>query len=119
MDGLNPEGVAEYDHFGTDAFVDFCRSTGAQPQICLNLGSGTVEEAAEWVKYVNTHWGAAIWAAGIHCGRAVSRLSRGGESDWRQDHAIRRESQPERRHSIDDQAVGIQRELGYRHVTCG
>jgi len=23
------------------------------------LGSGTVEEAAEWVKYVNAHWGAA------------------------------------------------------------
>jgi hypothetical protein len=25
MDGLNPEAVAEYNHFGTDAFVDFCR----------------------------------------------------------------------------------------------
>jgi len=49
-------GPAGYNHFGTDEFLNFCRLTGAQPQICLNLGSGTAEEAAEWVKYVNAHW---------------------------------------------------------------
>jgi alpha-N-arabinofuranosidase len=52
-----PWGQPEYNHFGTDEFLRFCQLTGAQPQICLNLGSGTVEEAVEWVKYVNARWG--------------------------------------------------------------
>jgi alpha-N-arabinofuranosidase len=30
---------------------------GAEPQIALNLGSGTPQEAADWVRYVNAHWG--------------------------------------------------------------
>ncbi len=50
-------GIPEYNHFGTDEFLRFCRLTGAEPQICLNLGSGTPEEAAAWVKYVNERWG--------------------------------------------------------------
>jgi alpha-N-arabinofuranosidase len=58
-------GQPEYNHFGTDEFLNFCKLTGTQPQICLNLGSGTVEEAVEWVKYVNAHWGpGAIWELG-------------------------------------------------------
>ena len=47
----------EYNHFGTDEFLRFCQLVGAQPQICLNMGAGTVEEAVEWVKYVNSRWG--------------------------------------------------------------
>jgi alpha-L-arabinofuranosidase len=47
----------EYNHFGTDEFLRFCQLTGAQPQICLNMGAGTVEEAVAWVKYVNARWG--------------------------------------------------------------
>jgi len=50
-------GMPEYNHFGTDEFLRFCQLIGAQPQICLNLGSGTPEEAAEWVRYVNARWG--------------------------------------------------------------
>ena len=49
--------IPEYNTFGTDEFLRFCELIGAQPQIALNLGSGTSEEAAEWVKYVNDHWG--------------------------------------------------------------
>jgi alpha-L-arabinofuranosidase len=49
--------IPEYNAFGTDEFLRFCELIGAQPQIALNLGSGTPEEAAEWVKYVNDHWG--------------------------------------------------------------
>jgi alpha-L-arabinofuranosidase len=49
--------IPEYNTFGTDEFLRFCELIGAQPQIALNLGSGTPEEAAEWVKYVNDHWG--------------------------------------------------------------
>ncbi len=49
-------GLPEYNSFGTDEFLEFCRMIGAQPQIALNLGSGTPEEAAAWVRYVNDHW---------------------------------------------------------------
>jgi alpha-L-arabinofuranosidase len=50
-------GIPEYNQFGTDEFLQYCRLIGAQPQIALNLGTGTPEEAAAWVKYVNEHWG--------------------------------------------------------------
>jgi alpha-L-arabinofuranosidase len=50
-------GIPEYNQFGTDEFLRFCERIGAQPQIALNLGTGTPEEAAAWVQYVNAHWG--------------------------------------------------------------
>ncbi len=49
-------GIPEYNQFGTDEYLRFCDLIGAQPQIALNLGSGTPEEAADWVRYVNEHW---------------------------------------------------------------
>lgn len=49
-------GIPEYNTFGTDEFLRFCEKIGAQPQIALNLGSGTAQEAADWVRYVNQHW---------------------------------------------------------------
>ena len=45
-------GGMEYNDFGTDEFMSLCRLTGAQPMICMNLGSGTAEEARKWVEYV-------------------------------------------------------------------
>jgi alpha-L-arabinofuranosidase len=67
MDGVGPRdkrrsmrnnswGIPEYNTFGTDEFLTFCRMIGAQPQVALNLGSGTPEEAAAWVRYVDEHW---------------------------------------------------------------
>ena len=50
-------GMPEYNHFGTDEFLRFCELVDAQPQIALNLGTGTPDEAAGWVQYVNQHWG--------------------------------------------------------------
>ena len=50
-------GIPEYNQFGTDEFLQYCKLIEAQPQIALNLGTGTPEEAAAWVKYVNEHWG--------------------------------------------------------------
>ncbi len=50
-------GQPEYNQFGTDEFLRLAELIGAQPQICLNMGSGTVEEAVDWVKYVNAKWG--------------------------------------------------------------
>jgi len=49
--------MPEYNHFGTDEFLRFCELIGAEPQIALNLGSGTAQEAADWVGYVNGKWG--------------------------------------------------------------
>ena len=49
-------GIPEYNTFGTDEFLEFCKLIGAEPQIALNLGSGTPQEAAAWVRYVDEHW---------------------------------------------------------------
>ncbi|MGD9556870.1 MAG: alpha-N-arabinofuranosidase [Mangrovibacterium sp.] len=47
-------GVTEDNSFGTHEFLDFCELIGAEPYICLNVGSGTVQEASEWVEYVTS-----------------------------------------------------------------
>lgn len=39
--------------FGTAEFVMFCRKIGAEPMICVNMASGTPEEAGNWVEYCN------------------------------------------------------------------
>ena len=46
-------GQLENNLFGTDEFIDFCREVGCEPMICINAGSGTVEEAAQWIQYCN------------------------------------------------------------------
>ncbi|WP_261305270.1 alpha-L-arabinofuranosidase C-terminal domain-containing protein [Paenibacillus andongensis] len=40
-------------YFGTDEFIAFCRELKVESLICVNDGSGTPEEAAEWVEYCN------------------------------------------------------------------
>ncbi len=60
-------GIPEYNQFGTDEFLRFCELIGAEPQIALNLGSGTPKEAADWVRYVDEHWpthGGLLWELG-------------------------------------------------------
>jgi alpha-N-arabinofuranosidase len=49
-------GIPEYNTFGTDEFLEFCKQIGAEPQVALNLGTGTAEEAAGWVRYIDQHW---------------------------------------------------------------
>ncbi len=49
-------GIPEYNTFGTDEFLRFCQLIGAEPQVALNLGSGTPAEAADWVRYVDDKW---------------------------------------------------------------
>lgn len=49
-------GIPEYNTFGTDEFLHFCSLIGAEPQFALNLGGGTPQEAADWVRYVDQHW---------------------------------------------------------------
>ena len=45
-------GYPEYNDIGTDEIMSYCELIGAQAQICLNLGSGTPEEARAWVEYL-------------------------------------------------------------------
>jgi alpha-N-arabinofuranosidase len=47
-------GVVENNHFGTHEFLDLCEMLGIEPYICLNVGSGTVQEAMEWVEYMTS-----------------------------------------------------------------
>ena len=46
-------GLPEYNHFGAHEFLRLCRLIGAEPQICVNAGSGEPDEAAAWVEYCN------------------------------------------------------------------
>jgi alpha-N-arabinofuranosidase len=39
--------------FGTDEFITWCRKLDAEPYICVNMGSGSAEEARDWVEYCN------------------------------------------------------------------
>jgi alpha-N-arabinofuranosidase len=39
---------------GTDEFIRLCRLTGAEPYICINVGTGSVQEAVAWVEYCNS-----------------------------------------------------------------
>ncbi len=65
-------GIPEYNTFGTDEFLHFCQLIQAEPQIALNLGTGSPQEAADWVRYVNQHWpdkngshsGGLLWELG-------------------------------------------------------
>ncbi|HVW77884.1 MAG TPA: alpha-L-arabinofuranosidase C-terminal domain-containing protein [Alloacidobacterium sp.] len=49
-------GIPEYNNFGTDEFLQFCKLVHAEPQFNLNMGSGTPEEAANWVKYIRERY---------------------------------------------------------------
>lgn len=40
--------------FGTAEFVRYCRSVGAEPQINLTTGTGTLREALNWLEYCNS-----------------------------------------------------------------
>jgi alpha-N-arabinofuranosidase len=53
---LNPNwgGVIEPNTFGTHEFMDFLDQIGAEAFISINVGSGTPQEAAEWLEYLTT-----------------------------------------------------------------
>jgi alpha-N-arabinofuranosidase len=53
---LNPNwgGVIEPNTFGTHEFMDFLDQIGADAFLSVNVGSGTPQEAAEWLEYLTT-----------------------------------------------------------------
>jgi alpha-L-arabinofuranosidase len=71
LDGVGPRAerprrmdlawfAEESNRFGTDEFIQYCRAINTDPYICVNMGSGTMDEAQGWVEYANgagnTHW---------------------------------------------------------------
>jgi len=46
-------GTIEDNRFGTHEFLNYVAQLGAEPYICANLGTGTWDEAQQWVEYVN------------------------------------------------------------------
>jgi alpha-N-arabinofuranosidase len=43
----------EPNRFGTDEYIRLCRKMGWTPMLTVNLGTGTPEEARNWVEYCN------------------------------------------------------------------
>jgi len=50
-------GDHESNKFGTDEFVDWCRAVKTEPYFCVNMGTGTLDEARNWVEYCNIEKG--------------------------------------------------------------
>ena len=64
LDGVGPRAerprrtelawyAEESNRFGTNEFIEYCRVIDAEPYICVNMGSGTMDEAQAWVEYCN------------------------------------------------------------------
>lgn len=53
---LNPNwgGVIEPNTFGTHEYLDFLDQIGSEAFLSVNVGSGTPQEAAEWLEYLTT-----------------------------------------------------------------
>ncbi|MDR3738499.1 MAG: alpha-L-arabinofuranosidase C-terminal domain-containing protein [Terracidiphilus sp.] len=46
--------VVDTNAFGTDEFMDFIQQIGSEPYVSINVGSGTPQEAAEWLEYMTS-----------------------------------------------------------------
>jgi alpha-L-arabinofuranosidase len=46
-------GTVETNQFGTDEFMKWCKVMDTEPYLCLNFGTGTLDEALNWVDYCN------------------------------------------------------------------
>ena len=81
MVNTNWGGVTEDNSFGTHEFLELCGLLNCEPYIAGNVGSGTVEEMAKWVEYLNSDakstmtdlrkqngrnepWGVKFWGVG-------------------------------------------------------
>ncbi len=49
----------ETNQFGTDEFMHFCRELNAEPMLGVNMGTGTIQDAANLVEYCNAPVGTA------------------------------------------------------------
>jgi alpha-L-arabinofuranosidase len=65
MDGIGPRALRpkrnniwwkqpENNAFGTDEFMRLCKFIGSEPYLAINVGSGSVQEAMNWIEYCNS-----------------------------------------------------------------
>jgi alpha-N-arabinofuranosidase len=65
MDGIGPRnnrparlemawGTVESNRFGTHEFLNYAEMMGTDPYVCCNLGTGSWNEAQQWVEYCNS-----------------------------------------------------------------
>ena len=75
-EGIGPIiGPPEPNLMGTDEFLQYCLDVDAEPFLVANIGTGTIDEAAAWVRYCNvdrkaprtvTWWGIGNETWGLH-----------------------------------------------------
>jgi alpha-N-arabinofuranosidase len=53
-------GAVESNRVGTDEYLRYCRLLGAEPYITVNMGTGTWDEARDWVEYCNRDSGTTL-----------------------------------------------------------
>jgi alpha-L-arabinofuranosidase len=53
IENMSWGNVREDNSFGTNEFLNMCELLGAEPYLAVNMNSGTVREAVEWVQYTN------------------------------------------------------------------
>ncbi|MXO60836.1 alpha-N-arabinofuranosidase [Altererythrobacter salegens] len=77
-------GAIEPNSFGTDEFFDFIGQIGSEAYVSVNVGSGTLEEASEWMAYMTADQRSAAGADRAKNGHAapyrVKYLGIGNES---------------------------------------
>ena len=85
MDGVGPKenrprmvnnnwgGTVEDNSFGTHEFLNLCELLECEPYVSMNVGSGTVQETAQWVEYMTAEDGPM----------AKLRKQNGREKPWR------------------------------------
>jgi alpha-N-arabinofuranosidase len=108
LDGVGPKeerptlndlawGSIEPNKFGTDEFMTLCRIMDWQPMLACNLGTGTPEEARNWVEYCNlpagTKYSNLRKTNGLADAYAVKLWCLGNEMDgpWQLGHVPARE----------------------------
>ncbi|MGD2093493.1 MAG: alpha-L-arabinofuranosidase C-terminal domain-containing protein [Phycisphaerales bacterium] len=68
QDGIGPKdkrpvrkelawGALENNHVGTDEWVKLNKACGTENVVCINLGTGTIDDARYWVEYCNCEKG--------------------------------------------------------------
>ena len=71
LDGVGPQAdrprrrelawqSLETNHFGTNEFIEFCRLLGAQPMLGVNMGTGTLDEAATHLEMIDAVLGGLL-----------------------------------------------------------
>ena len=61
----------EPNQFGTDEFIRLCRKLDWTPMLAVNLGTGTPEEARNWVEYCNAQAGTKFADMRVENGNSI------------------------------------------------